>query len=147
MVIQLSIDRYHYVLVLIDFHDENLSQKALAEILHIDKSYMVNILDYLEEKGYVLREKNPYDRREQLIRLTAKAQKDIPIITISQYGVMRSFNVAMASSIVMYEYTRQWRKLILNVIRHLRLFSLQLLKIPFTMSMKAPEPYTLKKMK
>jgi len=40
--------------------------------------------------------------------------KDIPIITISQYGVMRSFNVAMASSIVMYEYTRQWRKLILK---------------------------------
>ena len=38
----------------------------------------------------------------------------IPIVTISQYGVMRSFNVAMASSIVMYEYTRQWRKLILK---------------------------------
>jgi len=37
-----------------------------------------------------------------------------PIITISQYGVMRSFNVAMASSIVMYEYTRQWRKMILK---------------------------------
>jgi tRNA G18 (ribose-2'-O)-methylase SpoU len=41
---------------------------------------------------------------------------NIPIITISQYGVMRSFNVAMASSIVMYEYTRQWRKSILNKI-------------------------------
>jgi tRNA G18 (ribose-2'-O)-methylase SpoU len=41
-------------------------------------------------------------------------KKDLPIITISQYGVMRSFNVAMASSIVMYEYTRQWRKLILK---------------------------------
>jgi len=38
----------------------------------------------------------------------------IPIVTISQYGVMRSFNVAMASSIVMYEYTRQWRKMILK---------------------------------
>jgi tRNA G18 (ribose-2'-O)-methylase SpoU len=37
-----------------------------------------------------------------------------PIITISQYGVMRSFNVAMASSIIMYEYTRQWRKMILK---------------------------------
>ena len=37
-----------------------------------------------------------------------------PMITISQYGVMRSFNVAMASSIIMYEYTRQWRKLILK---------------------------------
>lgn len=41
-------------------------------------------------------------------------KKDIPIVTISQYGVMRSFNVAIASSIVMYEYTRQWRKLILK---------------------------------
>jgi len=40
--------------------------------------------------------------------------KSIPIITISQYGVMRSFNVAIASSIVMYEYTRQWRKMILK---------------------------------
>lgn len=80
MVIQLSIDRYHYVLVLIDQNDENLSQKALAEILHIDKSYMVTILDYLEEKGYVIREKNPYDRREQLIRLTNKANEDLPII-------------------------------------------------------------------
>lgn len=39
---------------------------------------------------------------------------DCPIVTISQYGVMRSFNVAMASSIVMYEYTRQWRKMILK---------------------------------
>lgn len=38
----------------------------------------------------------------------------IPIVTISQYGVMRSFNVAMAASIVMYEYTRQWRKMILK---------------------------------
>jgi len=37
-----------------------------------------------------------------------------PMITISQYGVMRSFNVAMASSIVIYEYTRQWRKKVLK---------------------------------
>ena len=37
-----------------------------------------------------------------------------PIITISQYGVMRSLNVAMASSIIIYEYTRQWRKMILK---------------------------------
>ena len=80
MVTQLSIDRYHYVLILIDSNNENLTQKALAEILHIDKSYMVTILDYLEEKGYVMREKNPHDRREQLIRLTPLAHNNIPII-------------------------------------------------------------------
>jgi tRNA G18 (ribose-2'-O)-methylase SpoU len=37
-----------------------------------------------------------------------------PMITISQYGVMRSLNVAMASSIIIYEYTRQWRKMVLK---------------------------------
>ncbi len=80
MVAQLSIDRYHYVLILLDSHDENLTQKALAEILNIDKSYMATILDYLEEKGFVIREKNPTDRREQLIKLTKLAQVSIPII-------------------------------------------------------------------
>lgn len=80
MVAQLSIDRYHYVLILLDSHDENLTQKALAEILNIDKSYMATILDYLEEKGFVVREKNPTDRREQLIKLTKLAQVSIPLI-------------------------------------------------------------------
>lgn len=32
-----------------------------------------------------------------------------PKISISQYGVMRSFNVSIAASIVLYEYTKQWR--------------------------------------
>lgn len=32
-----------------------------------------------------------------------------PRISISQYGVMRSFNVAIAASIVLYEYVKQWR--------------------------------------
>ena len=80
MVAQISIDRYHYVLILLDSHDENLTQKALAEILIIDKSYMATILDYLEEKGFVIREKNPNDRREQLIKLTALAKINIPVI-------------------------------------------------------------------
>lgn len=77
MVGDLPIDRYQYVLVLIESHNEKLTQKALAELLQIDKSYMVTILDYLTDKGYVLREKNPKDRREQLIRLTPRAKKDL----------------------------------------------------------------------
>jgi tRNA G18 (ribose-2'-O)-methylase SpoU len=33
-----------------------------------------------------------------------------PVITISQYGVMRSLNVSVATGIVLYEYCRQWRQ-------------------------------------
>ena len=31
------------------------------------------------------------------------------ILSISQYGVMRSLNVSIAASIVLYEYSKQWR--------------------------------------
>ena len=77
MVDNLALERYQHILVLIDRHRESLSQKALAEILEVDKSYMVTIIDYLSDKGYVIREKNPADRREQLIRLTDKAREDL----------------------------------------------------------------------
>lgn len=33
-----------------------------------------------------------------------------PILSISQYGVMRSLNVSIAASIVLYEYAKQWRQ-------------------------------------
>lgn len=76
----LDIDRYQYVLVLINLHNEQLTQKALSEILEVDKSFVVNIIDYLSGKGYVVREKNPSDRRQQVIKLTGKAKAAIPKI-------------------------------------------------------------------
>ena len=41
---------------------------------------MVIILDYLAERGYIRREKNLNDRRQQLIKLTPLANKDTPLI-------------------------------------------------------------------
>lgn len=75
-----GIDRYQYVLVLINLHNEELTQKALCELLEVDKSYMVNIIDYLSDKGYVLRETNLKDRRQCLIKLTQKAKAAVPKI-------------------------------------------------------------------
>ena len=82
-VADLSLDRYHNILVVIENHHEKLTQKALGEILIIDKSYLVNILNYLEKKGYIVREKNLNDRREQLIKLTAQAKTDLPSIKLA----------------------------------------------------------------
>lgn len=36
---------------------------------------------------------------------------DEPRITISQYGLVRSLNVSIAASIILYEYLKQWRSL------------------------------------
>lgn len=39
---------------------------------------------------------------------------DAPILTISQYGVMRSLNVSVATGIVLYEFTKQWSASVKN---------------------------------
>ena len=41
---------------------------------------MVNIIDYLSDKGYVIRTINEKDRRQHLIKLTEKAREIIPKI-------------------------------------------------------------------
>jgi MarR family transcriptional regulator for hemolysin len=77
---EIPLERYHYVLLLIDEHGETLTQKALTALLIVDKSYLVNMIDYLTEQGLVFRETNPKDRRQQVIKLTAKAKDFIPMI-------------------------------------------------------------------
>jgi MarR family transcriptional regulator for hemolysin len=74
----LDVNRYHYILSLIYYHDGQLSQKALAELLGKDKSAMVSIINLLTDKGFVYRENNPNDRREQLIKVTEKAKQAVP---------------------------------------------------------------------
>jgi MarR family transcriptional regulator for hemolysin len=76
----LDLNRYHYMLVMIAEHQGQLTQKRIAEISGKDKSHMVSIIDTLTEKGYVYREVNPDDRRQQLIKITHKAKAELPAI-------------------------------------------------------------------
>lgn len=43
-----------------------------------------------------------------------KDNPEAPVVSISQYGILRSLNVAIAASIVLYEYTKQWRESIVS---------------------------------
>jgi len=83
----LDLNRYHYMLVLIAENQGQLTQKKIGEIAGKDKSHMVSIIDTLAEKGYVYREVNPDDRRQQLIKITEKAQKELPAIRES-FGLL-----------------------------------------------------------
>lgn len=76
----LDISRYHDILAIIYYHNGQLTQKALAGMLNKDKSAMVSIIDQLTQKGYVYREINPADRREHLLKITAKAEQEVPAI-------------------------------------------------------------------
>src|SRR5690348_1804209 len=44
--------------------------KEVAEFLDITKQAASQMLDYLEQRGYVARRANPHDRREKLVVLT-----------------------------------------------------------------------------
>ena len=84
--INIDIEKYHYILVLIHDYEEKLTQKGLAEILRVDKSYVVGIVNYLTRTGYVLREKDEKDSRCQVIKLTGKAKLVVPQIKTSIAG-------------------------------------------------------------
>jgi MarR family transcriptional regulator, lower aerobic nicotinate degradation pathway regulator len=47
-----------------------MTQKGLGDALRIDRTTMVALLDDLEEKGYVTRQRHPRDRRAFLVRPT-----------------------------------------------------------------------------
>src|ERR1700757_2885859 len=49
---------------------EPMTQKALGDALRIDRTTMVALLDDLEDKGYVARQRHPRDRRAFLVHPT-----------------------------------------------------------------------------
>lgn len=77
---KMDIERYWYVLVLIDEQENNITQKELGYFLGHDKASVVRIVDYLSKHGYVKRQQNAEDRREYFVLLTPKAIKALPTI-------------------------------------------------------------------
>jgi MarR family transcriptional regulator, lower aerobic nicotinate degradation pathway regulator len=51
------------------------SQQELAEWTRMDRTSMVALVDSLEERGYVRRERNPADRRAYLLQLTPEGKR------------------------------------------------------------------------
>ena len=76
----LGIDRYYSVLMYIDRSEHPVTQQMVGEFLHMDKTSMVRVIDFLVEKGYVKRVTNPNDRRSYIIELTEQGHEILPKI-------------------------------------------------------------------
>lgn len=55
--------------------EDAASQSALSEMLGIDASDMVRLIDSLEERKWAKRERDPRDRRRQIVSSTKKGTK------------------------------------------------------------------------
>src|SRR5437660_12909679 len=47
-----------------------ISQQALSRRIRVDPATMVDVIDSLERSGYILRKRNPRDRREYALQTT-----------------------------------------------------------------------------
>lgn len=65
---------------------EPMTQRALSEALRVDRTTMVALLDDLEHRGYVARQRHPRDRRAFLIQPTeaGKAAKVAAVSILDQ---------------------------------------------------------------
>ncbi len=92
----LELDRYYTILLVIERFGDGFTQQKLAHFLNIDKASVVRIVDYLTDRGYVVRQKNHLDRREHFLVLTEKAKSILPDINAAVKGlnevVFENFN-------------------------------------------------------
>lgn len=65
-----------------------LSQQAIGEMLGIDRTTMVDLVDELEKAGIVRRERNPHDRRSYAVTLTPQGK-------VKQKRAARAFDAAV----------------------------------------------------
>jgi DNA-binding MarR family transcriptional regulator len=52
-----------------------VSQRELGERLHVNRSVMVKLVDALERRRWVVRERNPHDRRSYALRVTGTGSR------------------------------------------------------------------------
>ena len=76
----LDLERNYFILNFISKH-KYIKQQTLANLLNMDKTRIVHVIDYLTEKGLVKREISIDDRREHKIVITKKAAKYIEKIS------------------------------------------------------------------
>jgi DNA-binding MarR family transcriptional regulator len=62
-----QLDHHFEALLMLAIQDRPVTQNQLAELLQVDKSRVVSIIAYLEQRNLITIEKNPADRREHYI--------------------------------------------------------------------------------
>jgi len=75
-----GIERYFAPLLFLCENSGKVTQKDLAEALKRDKVSTMRMVDYLSEKGLLIRTQDCNDRRCQILKVTDKALKLLPKI-------------------------------------------------------------------
>jgi DNA-binding MarR family transcriptional regulator len=88
---QAGFELYDYSILALLAEGDCQTQATIAEVLSVDPSRLVAVLDSLERRELVLRVRDPLDRRRHVVRLTPAGVRELERIRSLATGVEDEF--------------------------------------------------------